>query len=645
MAIVQMKRLRAIALSSRRDALLKELQLLGCVELTTQDWTQEVAPQFKPDHGDLVETQAARQLFSEAVEVLERHVPQKKPMLSAKPEISTAELLDESDAAELTAAAKELTACSEQLKSLASEQTREKLRIETLLPWKTCPIPLDCAGTKHVAVLFGSLPVTADMDALSAALTEQAEATALFEVSADPAARYIYLFYLRAEEERVFKLLREHGFASPGYGEAVGSAAAGIERAEARLAAIASEEKKLQERIAALAGYRERLQICCDRAGLDVDRAEAAGRLLRSERTVLLEGWAVADREAEISALLDRFDCAYEYEAPAEEEYPDVPVKLRNNIFTNGLNMITNMYSLPQYGTVDPNPLMAPFYILFFGIMMADMGYGILMILASIVVCKKMKPRGGMSYFDNLLFWCGVSTLVFGALTASFFSDAAAQIAQIFNPESTFEWFWPALFTPLNDSIFVLVLALALGVLQLNAGLVVSFVQKLKHGDTLDGLLYEAALWVNEIGAVLLVLGGGMPGKIILIIGVVALFGGSMRGKKGLGKFTAIFGTLYNELTGWFGDILSYSRIMALMLAGSVIGQVFNTIGAMFGNIVIFALIFIVGHALNFGLNLLSCYVHDLRLQCLEYFGKFYVDGGKAFAPLEIRTNYVNVNK
>ncbi|MCD7786875.1 MAG: V-type ATP synthase subunit I, partial [Oscillospiraceae bacterium] len=142
-----------------------------------------------------------------------------------------------------------------------------------------------------------------------------------------------------------------------------------------------------------------------------------------------------------------------------------------------------------------------------------------------------------------------------------------------------------------------------------------------------------------------LVLGSGMPGKIILIIGVVALFGGSMRGKKGLGRFTAIFGTLYNELTGWFGDILSYSRIMALMLAGSVIGQVFNTIGAMFGNIVIFALIFIVGHALNFGLNLLSCYVHDLRLQCLEYFGKFYVDGGKAFAPLEIRTNYVNVNK
>ena len=118
---------------------------------------------------------------------------------------------------------------------------------------------------------------------------------------------------------------------------------------------------------------------------------------------------------------------------------------------------------------------------------------------------------------------------------------------------------------------------------------------------------------------------------------------GSGREAKGFGKVTAVFGAVYNGLTGWFGDILSYSRLMALMLAGSVIAQVFNTLGAIPGNIIVFIIIFLLGHLLNFGLNLLGCFVHDLRLQCLEFFGKFYVDGGKPFRPLEINTRYVDV--
>ena len=118
-----------------------------------------------------------------------------------------------------------------------------------------------------------------------------------------------------------------------------------------------------------------------------------------------------------------------------------------------------------------------------------------------------------------------------------------------------------------------------------------------------------------------------------------------MEAKGIAGKILSIFVAIYNEATGWFGDILSYSRIMALMLAGSVIGQVFNTIGAITGNIITFIIIFLIGHALNFGLNLLGCYVHDLRLQCLEYFKKFYEDGGKPFNPLAINTNYFDIAK
>ena len=133
--------------------------------------------------------------------------------------------------------------------------------------------------------------------------------------------------------------------------------------------------------------------------------------------------------------------------------------------------------------------------------------------------------------------------------------------------------------------------------------------------------------------------------SVVLYVGLAMVVLGPVLTNKGFGKITGIFGSLYNHITGYFGDILSYSRLMALMLAGSVIAQVFNTLGAIPGNIIVFLIISLAGNALNFALNLLGCYVHDLRLQCLEYFGKFYEDGGKPFKPLMADTKYVDITK
>ena len=645
MAIVKMKKMQVIAPAAVRDELLRELQRLGCVEVRTADELladSELATMLRPEHGDAQGTRAERQLFAEAIAVLDRYATEKKPMLSAKPSLEKARLLDGEDDARAAECAHTLAALEEQMRVLASAETREKLRLEALRPWQSCPLPLDCAGTAHTAVLFGTLPPRADMDALSAALSS--EAAQLFEVGADAAAHYVYVVCLRAETEEITKLLREHGFAVPAYGEQHGTAKENITAAEEALAGVNAKQKETFEKITALASERDALRMAFDRAGTKVERAEAADKLLGTEKTVLLSGWAVADREAEVAALLGSRDCAYDFADPAEDEYPDVPVKLRNNRVTDGLNMVTNMYSLPQYGTVDPNPLMAPFFIPFYGIMMADMGYGLLMILAALVAMRKMRPREGTLSFCRLMLWCGITTFLMGALTGGFFADAPLQIAKIFNPDTTWQGL-PALFSPLNDSIYVLVGAIALGAIQLNTGLVISFVQKVKQGEILDGLFNEVALWVILAGIICMVgkVGSVAGIPIVLVIGIAMLLWGGIRTARGFGRVTAVFGVIYNTLTGWFGDLLSYSRIMALMLAGSVIGQVFNTIGAMFGNIFLFIPIFLIGHALNFGLNLLGCYVHDLRLQCLEYFGKFYTDGGRQFKPLRVNTKYYDV--
>ena len=323
-----------------------------------------------------------------------------------------------------------------------------------------------------------------------------------------------------------------------------------------------------------------------------------------------------------------------------EDDYPDVPVQLKNNWFTRPLNMVTEMYSLPAYGTVDPNPLMAPFFILFYGVMLADMGYGLLMILASLFVLKKVRPKGGMYNFFALMGLCGVSTLIMGAVTGGFFGDFLTQMTTVLGWEEPIVL--PALFTPLNDTMMILIGAMCLGFVQIVTGMAVSVVRKVKAGAFLDAFWEEITWWIVFAGIALAVLGAT---PLVLYAALALVVAGPLVTGKGFGKITGIFGSLYNHITGYFGDILSYSRLMALMLAGSVIAQVFNTLGAIPGNIVIFLIISAAGNALNFALNLLGCYVHDLRLQCLEYFGKFYEDGGKPFRPLDLSAKYYDVIK
>lgn len=233
-----------------------------------------------------------------------------------------------------------------------------------------------------------------------------------------------------------------------------------------------------------------------------------------------------------------------------------------------------------------------------------------------------------------------------GALTGSFLGDFLPRLAKLTRPDTTFTAL-PALFTPLTDTLAILIGSLALGLLQVLTGMAISVVRKVQAGTWTDALWDEGTWWIILAGVALAVVGignlGGYP--IVLLIGLLMLLYGGTRNAKGFGKLTALIGTVYNGATGFFSDILSYARLMALMLAGSVIAQVFNTLGEVTGSVAGFVIISLVGNALNFMLNLLGCYVHDLRLQCLEFFGRFYKEGGKPFRPLLINTKYVDIKE
>ena len=178
-------------------------------------------------------------------------------------------------------------------------------------------------------------------------------------------------------------------------------------------------------------------------------------------------------------------------------------------------------------------------------------------------------------------------------------------------------------------------------------GMTISVVKKTRDGHFADALWDEITWWVILAGGAMALLKvGSVAGvPVVLVIGVLMLVYGSGRGKKGFGKVTGLVSAVYNGVTGFFSDILSYVRLMALMLSGAVLAQVFNMLGATTGNVVGFVVIALIGNALNLALNLLGCYVHDMRLQFLEFFGRFYKEGGKSYRPLSVETQYVEVMK
>ncbi len=655
MAIVHMKKLRLMVVRGQKDALLRDLMLLGCVQVSEPDALladAEAAAVLRQESGNVTETRSELTRLNAALKLLDKYAPVKSKLLSSRPEVTEREFLD------VGAYRKELDAVA-QLEELESDVRRyngeeAKLRssVEALRPWETLDLPLSMGSTATTRITLGMLPAAADFGEAQETLEEAAPESQMYEISADREQHYVLLICMKDELTEALAALRTFGFTLANLGGTPGTAKQNIDSAQQQIADVIRKREQAEAGIAAFAPHRDAFKLCVDRASVRLGRAEAEERLVGTESVVCMRGWLTAPEEEKLTAVLAKYDCAWDLADPTEDEYPEVPVKLKNNKFTEPLNMVTNMYSLPAYGTVDPNPLMAPFFILFYGIMMADMGYGLVMVLAALIALGKMKPKRGSKYFCELLLACGVSTFLLGIVTGGFFGNAVPTIVRMFGHDVQLGILTSPLLDPLKDTTTILIGAMVLGFIQLVTGMIVNMVMECRQGKVGDAIFNEGTWLVLFAGLALYVLKiGNIAGvPVVLCIGGLMLIYGSGREAKGFGKVTAVFGALYNGLTGWFGDILSYSRLMALMLAGSVIAQVFNTLAAMPSSggvtvvsMLVFILIFLVGHALNFGLNLLGCFVHDLRLQCLEFFGKFYVDGGKPFSPLEINTRYVDV--
>lgn len=638
MAIVKMKKLRVMALAECREDLLGGLQHLGCVEISEPNLSDPAwSALLRRGSSSLAQTRTEIADAHTALAAIKQYAKVKDGLFIQRRQVSEQEFLDPTGKEQAKAVSQKIGGALREISRLQGDEARLTARRQALTPWASLDMPLELEGTAHTRFRLMVCPGGTDIGAVRIALADVA--AELYEVSADKQQTYVLLLCHRAEEETAQELLRPFNFSAVAFPGTMGTAAENMDALDQSLA----DNKKAQEAAAAAivqdAKSRDVLRMYLDQLRAEAEKDASAERLLTDGTILFFEGWAPAESLREVEKLLQSMDCAWETEDPAPEEIHDVPVRLKNNWLTKPLNMVTEMYSLPAYNNVDPNPLMAPFFILFYGIMMADMGYGLLMFLAGFFISRKYRPKGTMGHLFGLMTLCGVSTFIMGAITGGFFGDFLTQAVLLTTGK---EFALPALFTPLDDTLMILLGSMALGLVHIITGMAISFVRKLQNGAVLDAVFEEVTWWVVFLGIGLTALG---ITNLVLYLGILLVVAGPLITGKGFGKVTGIFASLYNHITGYFGDILSYSRLMALMLAGSVIAQVFNTLGAIPGNIIVFIIISMAGNALNFALNLLGCYVHDLRLQCLEFFNKFYEDGGKPFRPLAMDTKYVDITE
>jgi len=662
MSIVAMKKLRLIGVRSQQEKILRELMLLGCVQINEpEELPEKLKEKLRRSGVDLNDSRQKQTKLQSALEVLNEYSKEKKGLLSPLPEVELNTLLDESALPADLEIADQILALKAKINGLDIEESRMLASREALSPWESLSLPLEKVNTKTCEVNFGIFPLAQSLDEARQEMYLAAAESELIEVFADKSTRYCLVVAMKDRMDKALQALRGHGWSNVNLSGYKGTAKENISAIDSRLTALSEERKALAAEIVSRSDKRFALQLGVDTLSNIISSEADASKLLNTESTFTFSGWITKPNEKELEQVLKKYDCAWETADPVPEEYPSVPVKLKNNAFTSPFNMVTEMYSMPAYNGLDPNPWIAPFFALFFGIMYGDMAYGLILLIAGLLIKFKAKPKGGMKNMSGLLIIGGTSTAIIGFLTGGFFGDLIPQIGKWFGKSWIFPFHmgsvtlgsltidFPFDLIVGNNPLYLLIFAICLGVIHLAVGVGLGMYLKIRAGEWADALLNDLSWWVMFIGIGLMVLGFG---KTVLFIGIAMMVIGVFVTNKGIKRVTGLFGAIYNGATGYLGDFLSYSRLMALMLAGAVIASVFNQLGSLgntngmtFVGTLLFIVVFIIGHALNFALNLIGCFVHTLRLQFLEFFGKWYRDGGKKFRPLAVDAKYVNIKE
>lgn len=648
MAIVKMSKFSLFALDSHREELLHELQKFEYVhfdDLNQDESLKELGLESVEIPESVVAVDEDITKAKYIIDILSQYDSRQTGIMAMKEGLETftiQELENYAKDIEIDSIYESVKTSWEKKESINQEIDNLKTFIEELKPWVGLETPVsDIKGIKDSIVHLGFIPKK-----LRENLEEDlvhTEYTYFEVISEDKENSYILALTSEEENPKVLEILRKGGFSQVNL-KIDDSPGDTISQYNDKINNFKEEEKKYVEELTTLSTkHIKDVEITYDYYSNERLRITSSQNFAKTKVINVIEGYIPTDREEDFTRKVDESlkENYYLELKEAEKDDPNVPVLLKNSKFAEVFESLTTMYALPKYNEIDPTPLLAPFYLLFFGMMAADIGYGLMLLIGTIFVLKKFNLSEDTEKFIRFFYYLSYAILGWGILYGSFFGGIIPL---------------PGLFDPATDYNTLLILSIGFGLIHIFYGLAIQAYMYIRDGQIADAI-FDVGFWFMALTGAIIYLGAlvvAIPqalvtlGFVIMLVGMLGIVATGGRSAKGIvGKVGGGIYELYG-ISSYVGDFVSYSRLMALGLSGGFIASSINMMANMVAGkgiigIIGAIVIFIGGQVFNFGLSLLSAYVHSIRLTFVEFFGKFYEGGGKGFNLFRNKTKYINL--
>ncbi len=663
MSIARMTRVTLLAPRDAREELVDRLHELGAVhisDVTAASQEEELAELLTPFEPEtrMLRLSMARTDF--IIELLERYEDEKGGLVSSflveRVHLDYDAFMAIEGDFDLEALYREMEAQDVRLRQSGAAISALEDELEALRPWEALDAPL--GGLRGLqSVHFRPLIASATgLKAWAAELEERCPHSVWEEVGRERESVRVAAMVHADDLEEFDHLAAESGFEAAQLADGRGSVKEEMGGIEGRLDEERAEKSRVEEAIVGKMDLKPKVMALNDYLHNQLMKEEAKKRFLHTRSVVALQGWVEEARREEVQAGIEGLGMSADVAFSEPEEGDEPPTLMVNRRRIRPAETLIELFGIPNHAETDPTPFVAPFFILFFGMCIGDVGYGLILAGAFWLAQKKLDVSESAKKFLRLFMYCGFASILMGVLTCGYFGiDGFLGVEGKSLPSfMKFPGTMDLLFKPIP----FMVICLGLGLLHIFIGVAIEMRDNIRENSLWLGLCEQGTTLLFWLGIAVAGLGFGIgvkplgqAGVYIAAAGVatVVLFS-NIASKNLAGKF---FGGLYNFyglFSSTIGDVASYLRLYALGLATISIGMVVNIMASLVWGVPVLGIIFMLviilgGHAFNLAVNFLSAFVHPLRLQYVEFFSKFYEDGGVPFAPLALETRKTVVDK